>query len=55
MVLVTPEEEQALQSVKQVCDKAKRPCLSWDVADGFQVVINWRGTIPTARDHPSAL
>ena len=55
MVLVTPEEERALQSVKQVCDKAKRSCLSWDVADGFQAVINWRGTIPTARDPLSAL
>jgi SpoVK/Ycf46/Vps4 family AAA+-type ATPase len=55
MILVTPEEERALQSVKQVCDKAQRPCLSWDVADGFQAVTNWRGTIPTARDPLSAL
>ncbi len=55
MVLVTPEEERALQSVKQVCDKAQRPCLSWDVADGFGAVTNWRGTIPTARDPLSAL
>ncbi|MGK7950031.1 MAG: hypothetical protein AB4368_14925 [Xenococcaceae cyanobacterium] len=55
MVLVTPEEERALQSVKQVCDKAQRSCLSWDVADGFQAVTNWRGTIPTARDPLSAL
>ena len=55
MVLVTPEEERALQSVKQVCDKAQRPCLSWDVADGFVAVTNWRGTIPTARDPLSAL
>ena len=55
MVLVTPEEERALESVKQVCDRAKRPCLSWDVADGFNVVTNWHGTIPTARDPLSAL
>ena len=55
MVLVTPEEERALQSVKQVCDRAKRPCLSWDVADGFQAITNWLGSIPSARDPLSAL
>lgn len=55
MVLVTPEEERALQSVKQVCDRAKRPCLSWDVADGFQAIINWSGSMPSARDPLSAL
>ena len=55
MVLVTPEEERALQSVKQVCDRAKRPCLSWDVADGFQAITNWSGSIPSARDPLSAL
>jgi hypothetical protein len=55
MVLVTPEEERALQSVRYVCDKAKRPCLSWDVADGFQAVTNWSGSMPSARDPLSAL
>ena len=56
MVLVTPEEERALQSVKQVCDKAKRPCLSWDAADEkFQAVTNWRGKIPPGSDPKTAL
>ena len=55
MVLVTLEEERALQSVKQVCDHAKRPCLSWDVADGFQAVTNGGGSIPSARDPLTAL
>lgn len=55
MVLVTPEEERALQSVRYVCDKAKRPCLSWDVADGFQAITNWSGSMPSARDPLSAL
>ena len=55
MVLVTPEEERALQSIKQVCDLAQRSCLSWDVADGFQAVTNWRRTIPSARDPMTAL
>ena len=55
MVLVTPEEERVLHSTGQVCDKAQRPCLSWDVADGFQAVTNWQGTVPSAREPLSAL
>ncbi len=55
MVLVTPEEERALQSVRYVCDKAQRPCLSWDVADGFQAITNWSDSMPSARDPLSAL
>ena len=55
MVLVTPEEERALQSIKQVCDRAQRPCLSWDVADGFNAITNWQGTVPSARDPQTAL
>ena len=34
MVLVMPEEKWALQSIKQICDRAKRPSLSWNVAVG---------------------
>ncbi len=34
MVLVTPEEERALQTVKSVCERTSRPCLTWDVAVG---------------------
>ena len=52
MVLVTPEEERALESVKQVCDKAKRPCLSWDVADEFKAITNWRGSMPSKAPDP---
>ncbi|MBE9168578.1 AAA family ATPase [Pleurocapsales cyanobacterium LEGE 06147] len=55
MILVTPEEERALQSVKVVCDRAQRPCLSWDVVDGFQALTNWLGSIPVARDPLTAL
>ncbi|BAU65781.1 hypothetical protein YCF46 [Stanieria sp. NIES-3757] len=55
MILVTPEEERALQSVKQVCERTQRSCLSWDVADGFGAVTNWRGSIPSAKDPLSAL
>ncbi len=36
IILVTPEEDRALQLVKSVCDSLKRPCLTWDVAEGAQ-------------------
>lgn len=55
IVLVTPEEERALSIVKVVCDRSQRPCLSWDVADGFQSLTNWRGSLPSARDPLTAL
>ena len=51
IVLVTPEEERALAVVNLVCDRAQeRPCLTWDVADGFQVLTNWRNSLPSAKD-----
>lgn len=54
MVLVTTEEERALQTVKSVCEKSKRPCLTWDVADSFQLLAGSIAT-PAARDPLSAL
>src|SRR5688572_8880992 len=54
MVLVTPEEERALQTVKTVCERGKRPCLTWDVADGFQALAGG-GSPPAARDPLTAL
>jgi SpoVK/Ycf46/Vps4 family AAA+-type ATPase len=55
MVLVTPEEERALQTVKAVCERGKRPCLTWDMADGFQTLASVRGSLPAARDPKTAL
>ncbi|REJ91791.1 MAG: AAA family ATPase [Planctomycetota bacterium] len=55
MVLVTGEEERALQTLKSVCERKKHPCLSWDIAAGFQVVTGGSGTLPTARDPITAL
>src|SRR5262245_3773108 len=55
IVLVTPEEERALQAIRAVCERGKRACLAWDVADGFQV-LSAGGTAPgPARDPLSAL
>jgi AAA+ superfamily predicted ATPase len=55
IVLVTPEEERALQTVKTVCERFKRPCLTWDVADGFQALTQGSGSPPSARDAKTAL
>jgi SpoVK/Ycf46/Vps4 family AAA+-type ATPase len=54
MILVTVEEERALQTVKAVCERSKRPCLTWDVADGFQQ-LSGNDSTPGARDPLSAL
>jgi AAA+ superfamily predicted ATPase len=54
LVLVTPEEERALQTVKAVCERSKRLCLTWDAGDGFQALAG-PGSPPTARDPLSAL
>ncbi|HBE31571.1 MAG TPA: AAA family ATPase, partial [Cyanobacteria bacterium UBA11368] len=50
IVLVTPEEERALSVLKTVCVSTQRPCLTWDLADGFQYLTDGRGSLPSARD-----
>jgi AAA+ superfamily predicted ATPase len=55
IVLVTPEEERALQSIKAVCERTKRPCLMWDVADNFQWLTAAAGGAPSAKDPLAAL
>lgn len=49
MILQTTEEERSLQIIKAVCESAKRPCISWDVADGFQLHCG-SVSLPAARD-----
>src|SRR6516165_5794981 len=56
MVLVTVEEERALQSIRAVCKRNKRACLTWDIAEGFQPLFLEAGTpLPAARDPITAL
>lgn len=55
IVLITPEEERVIQTIKAVCDRNDRPCLSWDAGDGFKTVSNWKGTLLSAKDPLSAL
>jgi len=55
IVLVTLEEQRALDTLKEVCRKTDRQCLSWDLADGFLSLDPKRGTVPTAHDPMTAL
>jgi hypothetical protein len=55
MVLVTPEEERVLETVKAVCDRTQRPCMTWDAADGFQPLTGRVGSPPAAPDPKTAL
>ncbi len=54
MVLVSPEEERVLQTIKCACDRMGRPCLMWDVAEGFHLLTG-SCSVPSAADPKSAL
>jgi AAA+ superfamily predicted ATPase len=55
IILVTGEEERALQTIKTVCEHSKRPCLTWDVADQFQWLTAASGSLPSAKEPLVAL
>jgi SpoVK/Ycf46/Vps4 family AAA+-type ATPase len=55
IVMVTPEEERALHTIKTVCERTNRPCLTWDVADNFQWLTAVNGSVPAAKDPINAL
>src|SRR5439155_26746973 len=55
IVLVTPEEERALDTVKTVCERSSRTCLTWDIAEGFQKLTGAAVTPGPAKDPVSAL
>jgi AAA+ superfamily predicted ATPase len=55
LIIATPEEERVLETIDHVCNKMKRPCLTWDMADNFQPVGVLKGSVPVARDPLSAL
>jgi len=55
MVLVTPEEERALAAVKLACERGKRQCFTWDVADKFQMLTGADQSPPSAADQITAL
>lgn len=57
IALVTLEEERVIQALKTVCELNNRPCIAWDIADGFttisgKLVINNQAKDPLlALDH----
>ncbi|HIG31176.1 MAG TPA: AAA family ATPase, partial [Verrucomicrobiales bacterium] len=55
MLVVTSEEERALEVIKAVCEKAKRPCWTWDVAESFTVLCGAKQEGLTAKDPMTAL
>jgi AAA+ superfamily predicted ATPase len=56
IVLVTSEEERALQSIKAVCKRSNRACLTWELAEGFQPLLaEANAALPAARDPLTAL
>lgn len=55
VVVITPEEERALETVKTVCERTKRSCLTWDIANGFQNLTGPSSSLPKAPDPKTAL
>lgn len=55
IVLITPEEERALQTIESVCERTQRACMAWDMADGFQWITPSTTNPPAARDPLTAL
>lgn len=54
IVLVTQEEERVLQLIKNVCKQRRQMGLTWDIADGFQMLTDGLPPSP-ARDPLTAL
>jgi AAA+ superfamily predicted ATPase len=50
IILMTTEEERALQTIKNLCERTQRFCIAWDIADGFQWLTTSNGTALVAKD-----
>jgi SpoVK/Ycf46/Vps4 family AAA+-type ATPase len=55
LLLVTQEEERALNTIKKLAEETHRPALSWDLVEGFQWLSASTGAPPTGRDPLTAL
>jgi hypothetical protein len=57
VVVITVEEERVVNLLRQVCEQwnPPRPCLSWDIVDGFSVVAGKSALNCHARDPIQAL
>jgi AAA+ superfamily predicted ATPase len=54
LLLVTSEEERALEAIKGTCEASRRQAWMWDLADGYQVLCGDGGKL-SGRDPLSAL
>jgi AAA+ superfamily predicted ATPase len=54
LILVTPEEARALDTIKSICENPRRACFTWDAADFFQALTSGASP-PQGRDPISAL
>jgi SpoVK/Ycf46/Vps4 family AAA+-type ATPase len=55
IVLITHEEERAIDMIRRMCEDSHRDCMSWDGADGFRWQTAGSGNPPTAKDPLTAL
>jgi len=55
IVLVTQEEQRAIELISEACRESKRVCISWDAADGFNWITEPNGKLPNASDPKTAL
>jgi len=55
IVIVTTEEERALEGIKSVCSNSHRICWCWDAADHFKPLTDGGAAPPAAKDPLSAL
>ena len=55
IILITSEEERAIETIRDLCGNSQRTALAWDVADGFQPITKASTKPPAARDPLAAL
>jgi len=55
IVLSTLEEERAVKSILNVSESRERPCLAWNLAEGFSAITGWQELPKPAKDPITAL
>jgi len=55
IILVTVEEQRALDVIRTVCEHGERACWTWDGADHFQWLTAGDGALPAAKEAVAAL
>ncbi|HEY9077195.1 MAG TPA: AAA family ATPase [Anaerolineaceae bacterium] len=55
LLMVTYEEERLMQTIKTVCERTSRQCLTWDISEGFNWLTTVSGSLPSAKDPLTAL